>query len=440
MEKRRTEVNIADTNTTTLTPPAQQSQPSQTHGPEISSQDSQEVTADGPTEEATTDILYDQKNDEDLGKFNMTSISSLQISPDLMDQASFHSGYGIHDDKFDLSSSVFNNPSTFDFPTFPEPPPPAAGNPLFTEKETEFMSTFFDTVDQNTSFDHDFQDGLAQWTVPGLDLRKPPFDDGWTAQSNMQNGIANAHYSVAPPPTTVYGLPHYEPATSDGNYTVPAIPKPPQAQPLTQPARQPFNGQNFLSHLPNSSAHTSNDVARSIFNHRNPQHPSQCDPMYPNYPSLNIPVASPSGLTSSNNHTPSTTPKMPNYVYVKSELSGSESPPTSSTARMLPQVPRSSYATSSASSTSPQPPSSRPPRKKRRENLSEAQKRLNHITSEQRRRNLIQQGFNEIHKMVPLLRAQRERGDSKSVVLLKTVDYLLELKEGNERLRRMLKR
>jgi hypothetical protein len=349
------------------------------------------------------------------------------MTPDLMDQASFH-GYGIHDDP---ASSVFNN---FDFPNYPDPPPLAGGNPLFDEKETAFMSSFFDTVDQHTSFDQDFQGGLAQWTVPGLDLRKG-FEDAWNTQSNMQNGVANSHYTVAPTPTTVYGLPPYEPNTSE-NYNVPTITKQPPPQPLTQNAPQPFNAQSFLSHIPSSQS--SNDLARSLFNHRNPPpHPSQCDPMYPNYPSLNIPVASPSGLASAN-HTPSTTPKMPNYAYVKNELSGSESPPTSS-ARIPSHVPRSTYETSSTSSTSPQP-QSKHSRKKRRENLSEAQKRLNHITSEQRRRNLIQQGFNEIHNIVPTLRSQRERGDSKSVVLLKTVDYLLELKAGNDRLRRMLKR
>jgi hypothetical protein len=40
---------------------------------------------------------------------------------------------------------------------------------------------------------------------------------------------------------------------------------------------------------------------------------------------------------------------------------------------------------------------------------------------------------------VPTLRGQRERGDSKSTVLLKTVDYLQELRIGNDRLRRILK-
>jgi len=100
--------------------------------------------------------------------------------------------------------------------------------------------------------------------------------------------------------------------------------------------------------------------------------------------------------------------------------------------------PRYAPSPSVASSTSPQP--AKPPRKKRRENLSEHQKRINHITSEQKRRNLIQQGFCEIHSLVPTLRSQKERGDSKSTVLLKTVDYIVELQEGNDRLRRMVNR
>jgi hypothetical protein len=427
VEKRRTEVVITDTNTTTLTPPPAPSQ----RGPESAVQPSQEPTAIGPGQQIER---RSQKN-EDLGKFNMTSISSLQVSPDIMDHTAFHA-YGLHDDKFD-APSAFPNASTFEFPAFPDPPPLAAGNPLFDEKETAFMSSFFDTVDQNTSFDHDFQDGLAQWTVPGLDIRKG-FEDVWNGQSNMQNGN-NVHYTAAPTPTTVYGLPHYEP-TPDANYGVAPLSKQHQAQPLTQNPPQPYNPQNFLSHVPNSSH--ANDLARNIFIHRNPHpHPSQCDPMYPNYPSLSIPVGSPSGIASSN-HTPTTTPKVPTYTFLKNELSGSESPPTISASRM-PPVPRSAqstYATSSTSSSSPQPGPSKPPRKKRRENLSEAQKRLNHITSEQKRRNLIQQGFNEIHSLVPSLRSQRDRGDSKSAVLLKTVEYVLELQAGNERLRRMLKR
>jgi hypothetical protein len=102
-------------------------------------------------------------------------------------------------------------------------------------------------------------------------------------------------------------------------------------------------------------------------------------------------------------------------------------------------APQNTYAPSThsgaSSSLSPQP--SKPPRKKRRENLSEQQKRLNHISSEQKRRNLIHNGFQEIQKLVPSLRTQKERGDSKSMVLLKTVDYIIELKEGNERLKMM---
>ena len=301
------------------------------------------------------------------------------------------------------------------------------------------MSSFFDTVDQNTSFDHDFQDGLAQWTVQSLDLRKG-FDDVWNNQPNVTNGVTtNSNYNT----NTVFTMPHYEPATVEPNYATSPYPKTNQNGHIihTQPQQYNPSAQNFLSHLHNAN-HNPNDLSRTVFTHRNP-HPtqSQCDPIFSSYPSLNIPVASPSALPPSAGQTPNSTPKLPNYSFLKHEISSSESPPSLSLPQRhsIPRGPPSTYAPSSASSTSPQP-GGKPPRKKRRENLSEQQKRINHITSEQKRRNLIQEGFNEIHSLVPTLRGQRERGDSKSTVLLKTVDYIRELREGNERLRRMLKR
>lgn len=366
----------------------------------------------------------------------MTSIASFQVSPDLMDQATpFHS-FGLHDDKFDHHTAFSNNPNNFEFPNYPDPPP-LAGNPLFDEKEAAFMSSFFDTVDQNTSFDHEFQDGLAQWTVPGLDLRKG-FEEAWNPQQNMPNGTpatAN-HYST----NTVFNMPHYDTVASDPAYAAQpsTFPKPTQTIPVVPQQYNP-SAQNFIAHLHNSNQ-SQNDLARTVFTHRN-SHPtaSNCEPLFSGYPSLNIPVASPSAIASAN-HTPASTPKLPTYSFLKHEVSSSESPPPVNASRLaLVRPPPSTYAaSSSASSDSPQP--AKPPRKKRRENLSEAQKRLNHITSEQKRRNLIQQGFNEIHSLVPTLRSNRERGDSKSTVLQKTVDWIIEMQTGNERLRRMLQR
>jgi len=403
---------------------------------------SPQAAGPGPTEQedkaATTSVT-----DDDLGThkdINMTTISSYQphhphqVSPDLMEQTPFHN-YVLHDDKY-ADPTSFANPNNFEFPTFPDPPP-LAGNPLFDEKEAAFMSSFFDTVDQNTSFDHEFQDGLAQWTVPGLDLRKG-FEDVWNNQPTVSNGVTNNYTTSTASP--VFNMPHYEPTPSESNYQ----PTPYSKQPVvhTQPQQYNPSAQNFLSHLHNPN-HNPTDLSRTVFTHRNPhQQPSgaQCDPIFGAYPSLNIPVASPSAIPSAG-QTPNSTPKMHNYSFLKHEVSGSESPPTTAIPHRMSitRAPPSSYAPSSSSSGSPQP-SNKPPRKKRRENLSEQQKRINHITSEQKRRNLIQGGFNEIHNLVPTLRGQRERGDSKSTVLLKTVDYIREMREGNDRLRRMLKR
>lgn len=404
------------------------------------------AAASGPTDQeekaATTSVT-----DDDLGTHkdtNMTTISSYQhrhlhqVSPDLMEQTPFHN-YVLHDDKY-ADPSSFANPNNFEFPTFPDPPP-LAGNPLFDEKEAAFMTSFFDTVDQNTSFDNEFQDGLAQWTVPGLDLRKG-FDDVWNHQPTVANGVSNNYTTTSA--SAVFNMPpHYEPTPSESNYQPAPYPNK-QSIVHTQPQQYNPSAQNFISHLHNPN-HNPNDLSRTVFTHRNPhqQNPSaaQCDPLFGGYPSLNIPVASPSALPSAA-QTPNTTPKLPNYSFLKNEISGSESPPTVAIPHRMSITrpdPPSSYAPSSSSSGSPRP-SNKPARKKRRENLSEQQKRINHITSEQKRRNLIQGGFNDIHNLVPTLRGQRERGDSKSTVLLKTVDYIREMREGNDRLRRMLKR
>ena len=401
------------------------------HGPDrgSSSQRYQE-TASGPTdqEEKATE-------DDDFVNDTMTSITTFQVSPDLMEQTSFHN-YTLHEDKYDPNAFAPNS-NNYEFPNFPDPPP-LAGNPLFDEKEAAFMSSFFDTVDQNTSFDHEFQDGLAQWTVP-LDLRKG-FDDVWSNQQNVTNGATSNNYGA----NAVFSMPHYEPATSEPNYAASPYPKTTQNVPIvhTQPQQYNPSAQNFLSHFQNPNHNPNEHLARTVFTHRNPHPPpSQCDPLFSGYPSVNIPAASPSALPSAA-QTPNSTPKLNNYSFLKHEISSSESPPANLSLpprHSIQRAPPSTYAPSSASSSSPQP-NGKPPRKKRRENLSEQQKRINHITSEQKRRNLIQEGFNEIHSLVPTLRGQRERGDSKSTVLLKTVEYIRELREGNDRLRRMIKR
>jgi hypothetical protein len=92
----------------------------------------------------------------------------------------------------------------------------------------------------------------------------------------------------------------------------------------------------------------------------------------------------------------------------------------------------------------PAPP---PPKKRRRtgnrdlsppkprENLTDEQKRENHIKSEQKRRQMIADGYNEMTKVIPGLEAS---GLSKSLMLQTAGTFLENLKSGNERLRAQL--
>ena len=80
---------------------------------------------------------------------------------------------------------------------------------------------------------------------------------------------------------------------------------------------------------------------------------------------------------------------------------------------------------------------SRAPFKSGRDNLSEEQKRSNHIHSEQKRRDLIKQGFHEICELVPSL---KDGGSSKSQKLMLAADWLEELVRGNMELKARLRR
>ena len=70
-----------------------------------------------------------------------------------------------------------------------------------------------------------------------------------------------------------------------------------------------------------------------------------------------------------------------------------------------------------------------------RDNLTDEQKRSNHILSEQKRRNLIKQGFDDLCKLVPDLKGG---GFSKSAMLSQAAEWLEDLLQGNERLRLQL--
>ena len=72
---------------------------------------------------------------------------------------------------------------------------------------------------------------------------------------------------------------------------------------------------------------------------------------------------------------------------------------------------------------------------KARENLTEDQKRENHIKSEQKRRTLIREGFEDLGELVPGLRGG---GFSKSAVLIMAADWLEDLIKGNEELQRRI--
>lgn len=78
-----------------------------------------------------------------------------------------------------------------------------------------------------------------------------------------------------------------------------------------------------------------------------------------------------------------------------------------------------------------------PPPKPPRENLTEAQKRENHIKSEQKRRTLIKDGFDDIQEIVPELKGS---GLSKSVILTAAGDYLDRVLAGNSDLLKKLGR
>ncbi|KAJ5780160.1 hypothetical protein N7457_005320 [Penicillium paradoxum] len=77
-----------------------------------------------------------------------------------------------------------------------------------------------------------------------------------------------------------------------------------------------------------------------------------------------------------------------------------------------------------------------PGSKAARENLTEEQKRTNHILSEQKRRNLIRQGFEDLCTLVPALRGG---GFSKSAMLTGAADWLEDLLQGNDILQNQLR-
>ncbi|KAL1972645.1 hypothetical protein VTN31DRAFT_7059 [Thermomyces dupontii] len=112
--------------------------------------------------------------------------------------------------------------------------------------------------------------------------------------------------------------------------------------------------------------------------------------------------------------------------------------PESDDTGTLPKAKRSRSSTSGRARRSPSDNSSRRgrnPDKPPRENLTEEQKRANHILSEQKRRNLIKQGFENLCSLVPEL---RNGGFSKSAILVQAAEWLEGILKGNEELRQQL--
>ena len=73
----------------------------------------------------------------------------------------------------------------------------------------------------------------------------------------------------------------------------------------------------------------------------------------------------------------------------------------------------------------------------KRQNLTEREKRQNHIRSEQKRRNQIKEGFANLSAMMPEAYAESS-GNSKCTILAKSVEWLTRLSDGNARLRAQL--
>lgn len=74
--------------------------------------------------------------------------------------------------------------------------------------------------------------------------------------------------------------------------------------------------------------------------------------------------------------------------------------------------------------------------KSARENLSEEQKRENHIKSEQKRRTLIKQGFIDMEALVP---GMKGGGFSKATMLTMATEWLETMMRGNEQLKEQLR-
>jgi hypothetical protein len=262
--EKRTEVITSDTNTATFTDiprPPQQQQPQDIKDqdrpdsrpppaealPHTSATFQESSPVIGPTSTADVPELPPQQllksqqlqkdAEEDLETIIMTtSISSYQVQPEMMeqllDQNILHN-YGLHDEsRFDFNGFHTNN-------GFPEPPPMVAGNPLLDEKESAFITSFLDSVDQTPALDLDFQDGLANWTGQ-TDVGK--FEE--ILSTRQINGF-NPHYN-----SNTYNLQHVEPSSETelsillSQSTTPSDPAKPAAATVSKSTLLPITHTN----------------------------------------------------------------------------------------------------------------------------------------------------------------------------------------------------
>lgn len=108
--------------------------------------------------------------------------------------------------------------------------------------------------------------------------------------------------------------------------------------------------------------------------------------------------------------------------------------PSKRTAPRSPQTPRASSSVKGGSYRSKHQATGSGS-KQSRQNLTEQQKRSNHIESEQKRRNQIKESFERLNDLIPELRVASH---SKSGVLQETVGFLYLLQETNRKLKNRL--
>lgn len=370
------------------------------------------------------------------GEFSFPLFSSLPIATPPLPNAPrrlpaepslAHVSVGVaHGSSSPLTSCDIDVFTGFNFDTFtsPFPPPlpaagPSSGNELFDPSEKNALSQFLDQVES----------GAGDTDAYGF----PAFWDDGTQSEYPTTPLADHAYS----PVSSTAMGHHIPAVSYGLDPLDSMPitinpfesalhlrqrSPPkvEAPSLVWGSDPHFAGGSGFGPAPLPQLITTTDTAiqqrvRSILvaGENSPARNNNDNPEL-DFKALGLDTSldtfSPSSLNTP--HTPLTSAK---------KRRAFDPPDGSDTSK--PDSPADKL----------EPP---PKRKKkgggRRDNLTEDQKRENHIQSEQKRRDLIRQGFNDLCSLVPEL---REGGYSKSVVLMHAANFLEDLKTRVESLR-----